>query len=328
LARPLISLCCIVPARCAGHREEQPKKPSDYAIENHKDVQIVSSDGVRLSAWEIDNTQSSGKNKLVVINHPLVCSKYGAVTGVDNVPCEFGPMLKHLSDAGYSIITYDQRGHGESDGGLGKTKLGPKGVPVGNGATEWQDLLGVFDYVKGHPNFSTCQIGLITMDMGANASFHLWKKQPSAFTNVKCHVAINPVCSTRMTGRVTMKLAGVDISWTYYAMQYARHGIGSVSAEDYVDAVKVPLMVASVKDDKYVFDYGVPGHDTLRIMDRAKNVPSKQLVWIGPDEKISFGTGKRFDAYNYFNQHPGELVSFLERHVAEVESSPVQQSMS
>ena len=41
----------------------------------------------------------------------------------------------------------------------------------------------------------------------------------------------------------------------------------------------------------------------------------KQLIWIGPDEAKPFGTGKRFDGYAYFNQHPEELLTFLATHV-------------
>jgi len=34
-------------------------------------------------------------------------------------------------------------------------------------------------------------------------------------------------------------------------------------------------------------------------------------VWIGPDQPVAFGSGKRFDGYNYFNERPEELLEFL-----------------
>ncbi len=33
----------------------------------------------------------------------------------------------------------------------------------------------------------------------------------------------------------------------------------------------------------------------------------------GPNEAVPFGTGKRFEGYGYFNQHPEALLAFLER---------------
>mmetsp|Transcript_49969 Transcript_49969/g.99507 ORF Transcript_49969/g.99507 Transcript_49969/m.99507 type:complete len:121 (+) Transcript_49969:268-630(+) len=76
----------------------------------YKDVSIESVDGIRLSAWEIVQPG----NKLAIINHPLTCTRYGCVKGLDGVPVEFLPMVKALFDAGVSIITYGQRGQGET----------------------------------------------------------------------------------------------------------------------------------------------------------------------------------------------------------------------
>ena len=38
------------------------------------------------------------------------------------------------------------------------------------------------------------------------------------------------------------------------------------------------------------------------------------VIWIGPDQATPFGTGQRFDGYQYFNEHPEELLAFLETH--------------
>jgi len=37
------------------------------------------------------------------------------------------------------------------------------------------------------------------------------------------------------------------------------------------------------------------------------------IVWIGSDQEIAFGSDARFDAYQYFNTHPEELLDFIER---------------
>ena len=37
------------------------------------------------------------------------------------------------------------------------------------------------------------------------------------------------------------------------------------------------------------------------------------IVWIGSDQESPFGSDARFDAYQYVNTHPEELVDFVER---------------
>ncbi|EDZ42814.1 MAG: hypothetical protein P8P65_06930 [Planktotalea sp.] len=39
------------------------------------------------------------------------------------------------------------------------------------------------------------------------------------------------------------------------------------------------------------------------------------IVWIGPDQETPFGTGSRFDGYQYFNMHPEALLDFLTQYM-------------
>ena len=110
----------IVDLRVAPKRLENPKTPADYGME-YRDVDITTADNVRLSAWEIPAALPSGKT--VIVNHPLLTTRYGSDEGLDGVAAEFLPMVKHLHDAGYNIVTYDFRGQGDSDGGMGGVGL-------------------------------------------------------------------------------------------------------------------------------------------------------------------------------------------------------------
>ncbi len=157
----------IVELRVAPERLGNPKTPADYGMA-YRDVDITTADNVRLSAWEIPAATPSGKT--VIVNHPLLTTRYGSEEGLDGVAAEFLPMVKHLHDAGYNIVTYDFRGQGDSDGGIGQAAIGTE-TPVGVGVLEWQDVTASLRYVLGHPEFSDDEIVFLSQCMGANATF-------------------------------------------------------------------------------------------------------------------------------------------------------------
>jgi len=84
----------------------------------YEDLNFTTEDGVNLTAWLIKGT----KNKTIILSHPAAFTKYGysldhegpVKTGyTKNV--EFLPSVKYLVNAGYSVLMYDQRSHGESE---------------------------------------------------------------------------------------------------------------------------------------------------------------------------------------------------------------------
>lgn len=224
-------------------------------------------------------------------------------------------MLKHLFDAGFNILTYDHRGQGESDGGIGKTLVGDKEAPVGAGAEEWKDLVGALRYVKNHKNFSSNTIALMSQCMGANAAIKAWGQAPQEFdlSKVKCQVALQPTLGYNMTARMTKQKVGIDLAPGVHAASMKKFGWSFANPLDDVATIKVPVLFAQVKNDKYTMDTGTGVNDVQVIHDAC--VTEKTLIWIGPDQAKPFGTGMRFDGYNYFNQYPEELLGFLKKHM-------------
>lgn len=297
----------IVRQRVAPRRQTVPKTPADYGMAFDA-ADLTSSDGLRLSAWLIP---SEAKKGVVIVNHPLLCTRYGSEEGMDGVPVAFLPMIKHLHESGYTVLTYDQRGQGESDGGLGKTMRGSE-APVGAGSVEWQDFVGALRFVAAHPDLSALPLGFVTHCMGANAALAAWKEAPEAFDldRVRCHVAIQPTLSWNMMARLTQHKLGFNLADPVDAAQREQHGFGFADALDSVASVRVPMLFAQVREDVYTFDPGTGVNDVQVIHDRCPT--DKALLWIGPNEATPFGSGKRFEGYNFFNEHPEELLAFLE----------------
>jgi hypothetical protein len=297
----------IVKMRVAPERLTNPKTPLDYGIV-YTDVDIMTADNVRLSAWEI--MAATPSDKTLIVNHPLTTTRYGSREGLDGVAVEFLPMIKHLHNAGYNIVMYDHRGQGDSDGGVGKTRIGSE-APVGAGETEWQDVAASLRYVKAHPTFGDDQIGFLSQCMGANATFLAWQNEPELFSDpmITSLVAIQPPVSYTMIDRFIKAKTGMDLVDKVLDAQREKYGFGYADVMTTVKSLTVPVLYAQVRKDEYTFDPISGRNDIQDVVDITPT--ENQLIWIGPEEAKPFGTGKRFDGYGYFNAHPDELILFL-----------------
>lgn len=303
----------IVNRRVAPARLDNPKAPDDYGME-YRNVDIFTEDGVRLSGWEIP--AASPLDKTVIVNHPLLTTRYGSVEGLDGVEAEFLPTVKHIHDAGYNIVMYDHRGQGESDGGIGDTVVGAESVG-GVGVLEWQDVAASLRHVLSHDDFGDDEIVFLSQCMGANATFLAWQEDPDLFANpqIKGLIANQPTLSYNFTDRyIREDLFGLDLVDDVLELNLEKHGFGFAESLEYLPSLTVPVLYTQVERDIYTFNEETGENDIQEIMDATPT--EHDIVWIGSDQEIPFGTDSRFDGYQYFNVHPHALLGFLEKHTS------------
>ena len=139
----------------------------------------------------------------------------------------------------------------------------------------------------------------------------LKKKEPDLFSNpqIKGLIANQPTLSYNMTDRSIRAKTGLDLVDRVLEAQQEEYGFGFAQALDYVPSLTVPVLYAQVKNDVYTFNQKTAQNDIQEIMDATPTEHS--IVWIGPDQDTPFGTGQRFDGYQYFNTHPNALLAFL-----------------
>ena len=231
----------IVKMRVAPERLNNPKNPSDYGMK-YSDVNIVTADNVRLSAWEIKSPQPS--DVTVIVNHPLTTTRYGSEKGLDGVVPSFLPMIKHLHEANYNVIMYDHRGQMTVMVGLAQSLT--QSEVSGAGVTEWQDVSASLRYVLDHSDFSDDEIIFLSQCMGANATFLAWKKEPELFDNpqIKGLIANQPTLSYEMTDRFIQEKTGLDLVDKVLAKQKADFGFGFGKALEYVPNLTVPFFIS------------------------------------------------------------------------------------
>src|SRR5215471_11141615 len=107
-------------------------------------------DSIRLSGWFLRAVDATPESPAPVV---ILC--HGIWTGRR----ECLPLALRFQAAGYSVLTFDFRAHGLSDGRF---------TSVGHHETN--DVLGAIEYVKARPEVDTSKIGVIGFSMGAAAA--------------------------------------------------------------------------------------------------------------------------------------------------------------
>jgi len=280
------------------------KTPDDHGMNVWQDLVIPSDDGTPLEAWYIP-AKGGESNKLVIFNHALPMCRAGFPghlgepwSGYDAVEIDFVVQYKHLTDAGYNVLTYDIRNHGNSaaaNGGLS-----------GIGQWEWRDCVGVKKYVDSHPVLSKMQVALYSQCMGGNSQYHAIHRHPELFENVKCMVSPMVVSMAAIYDAFS-EIQGVQQYQELIDLELLKMG-AFVAAEMtphlWAASVKMPVLMVQVLEDAWTRN----PEDAQKTFDLLGS-EVKELFWIE-------NTPYRFrDGYNHFGRHPGKVLSFLEKHM-------------
>lgn len=280
------------------------KTPDDYGMKDWKDIYFPAEDGVPIYGWYIP-AKGGESNKLVIYNHALPMSRAGFQghlgepwSGFEPVEIDFVIQMKHLTDAGYNVLAYDIRNHGQS----GAANNGMSGI----GLIEWRDCVGAKQYVDNHERLSKMKVALYSQCMGGCSQYVAIDKRPELFENVEC-MCSPLVPSMRSIYNAFSKLQGVNQYLDLLDLELIKAGGFTRDEMDpklYTSKIKMPLLMWQVKDDAWVEnpDDAQATFDTIPSDD-------KELFWIE-------NTTHRFrDGYNYFGRTPEKVLSFLNKHM-------------
>lgn len=280
------------------------KTPDDYGIENWTDLVIASDDGVPLESWYMP-AKGGESDKLIIFNHALPMCRAGFPghlgepwSAFDEVEIDFVIQYKHLTEAGYNVLTYDIRNHGNS----GAANGGLSGI----GQWEWRDCVGVKKFVDAHPQFSQMKVGLYSQCMGGNSQYHAIHRHPELFENVACMVSPMVVSMSAIYDAFS-ELYGVNQYQELIDFELLKMG-GFVAAEMtphlWAASVTMPTLMVQVLDDEWTRN-PEDGQKTFDLL----GSEDKELFWIE-------NTTKRFrDGYNHFGRHPEKVLSFFDKYM-------------
>ena len=273
--------------------------PEDYGLE-YEELSFTTADGVTIKAWFIP----ADSDKVIISNHFSPANRYGFaghLEGLDfagGFEVNFLPRYKALHDAGYNVLAYDLRSHGESGDGDGKIS--------GVGYYEWQEVLASIDYIKSREDTANYDISLLSMCMGANATINAMEKKPEVFQEIKSLIAIAPLKGKTTIERQAEQM-GIPAAEGVEAFEPIYNGITGLTVEDHniipkVKNIKVPTFFLQVRDDM--------NSRWTDVQEMYENTPVE-------DKKIHYieGTPWRFKGYTYFSEHPEQMVEWFDTHM-------------
>lgn len=277
----------------------------DEAGLTYDNVFFPSEDGTNLEAWYIP---CPGSNKIIIVNHPLLCNRSGfpahiepwkAFLGGDatgnNFELNFIPDLKILHDAGYNVLAYDMRNFGSSgvaNGGIS-----------GTGQFESRDVIGSLNYVRSRPDTQDMTIGLFSRCLGGIATFFAMARRPEVFEDVRCVLVPEPL-SYRPFVESALEMAGLSDRFDEVnglIKVESNFDIDELSPIPIMEKIRTPTFIYSVRKDILTKETDVQTmYDLIQIED-------KKLHWVD-------GT-VRMKGYTYFQENPRMFLEWLAQHM-------------
>lgn len=274
------------------------RTPEEVGLE-FEEIEFTTADGVNIKGWFIP----AESNKIIISNHFSPGNRYGFaghLEGLDyagGFEVNFIPRYKALHEAGYNVLTYDLRSHGESSDG--------KDAISGVGYYEWNEVLASIEYVRNRKETAQMDISLFSMCMGANATVNAMEKDPEAFVGIKSLILVQPLKGQTSVER-SCTLFGIPEKEGVETFEPIYNSITGLTIEDHdvtkkIKHINLPTLYLQVRNDM-----NSRASDVQFMFDNTP-VDDKKIIWVEE-------TPWRFHGYTYFSENPEEMVEWYNEH--------------
>jgi esterase/lipase len=270
--------------------------PDKYNLD-YEDVTFKSDDGVTLSGWLI----KGGTDKVIIQSHfGVQCSRCGFTqegkgmmkNALWTSDIHFLDQAKYLVDAGFSILMYDMRNHGESE----QTGW------VSWGKDERKDVVAAIKYIAGHEDYKNANIGLLSICMGQGASTFAFGMEQAMknFNNLKAMISVQPLTYDYFVEAMGLPKFLIN-SGNKYNKEKRNTDLTGDSFLPYVKDISVPTLVIQNENDP------------MTNMDMVKQyyadlTVEKEMLWLNLEKK-------RGAAYAWLGQNPDKILEWFNKYL-------------
>ena len=272
--------------------------PDKYGLE-YEDVSFKTKDGVTLSGWIV----KGNTDKVVIQSHfGVQCSRSGfTIEGKGmmekmlwNKDIHFLNQAKYLVDAGYSVLMYDLRNHGDS--GSGEEEW------ITWGLNERNDVVAAVEFISSHEEYKDANIGLLSICMGAASTTFAYGMEDDLQSNpkIKSMIAVQP-----LTYDYFIQNLGLPKFMTNAGSKYSKNkrnvDLTGDSFLPFAKDVKVPTMVIQNKNDNMTdLEMVEQYYDSLEV--------EKKYLSLDLEKK-------RAAAYDWLGKNPDEILEWFGKYV-------------
>ncbi len=278
-----------------GRRAPLTRTPAEAGLE-YEDAAFQSTDGIGLKGWFLPSGKE-GKSPAVVFVHGWMWNRMGNIahqTPVEDADVDFLPAAKALHDAGFNVLLFEVRRHGESEPGKG---------PISYGPVEARDYIGAVRYLRSRPDVDGERIGAIGCSMGGNIVMYGTPEcQP-----IKAILAIQPTKLAVFNANFMKTEVGPmgpamtkPMDLVYMAMRVPRPGKHDPG---------VPARKLGATAVQYVQGTGDPWGTMEIVEEFARVTPGN----VGP--VIKYESAGRYEGYGYVSEHADDVAAFFTQHL-------------
>ena len=277
------------------------ESPKDYGMD-YEDIEFATEDDVTLKGWYIP----AKSDNLIIMVHPGYFSRVGfdpnnqGLAKITDIEVKFLPSVRQLYNAGYSVIFFDLRNHGES----GNSKSGKVYV----GLDEYKDVLAVLDYIETRPELEKKNKAFFSMCTGANATIIAMDHSPEKFKDIKCMLALQPVAANHFIWNLVKNLYTIVAAFivvplvTLISRIWSGKWFSEQSPLDYCHSITCPVIFVQAKTDKWA------SLDDIQLF-YEKSPEPKEILFVEEDQPLH-----RFDMYNYFGEKPELMLEYFKKY--------------
>lgn len=263
-----------------------------------EDITFETSDNVTLSGWLIRGSS----HKVIIQNHfGVQCSRCGYTQKgkgifknalwIDDIL--FLKQAKYLYTAGYSILMYDMRNHGNSQ------QIGW----VSWGREERKDVIAAIKYISDHKDFRNASIGLLSICMGQAATVYAYglENDMKSFEKLQAMISVQPLTYDYFLKALSLPNFLVRSVNKYNRRQRNMTLTGNAFLP-YVKDVTVPTLVIQNRNDPMTNLDLVKGYyNDLQC--------EKEMLWLSLENK-------RGAAYAWLGNNSKSILSWFDKHLS------------
>ncbi|MCB0037038.1 MAG: alpha/beta fold hydrolase [Anaerolineales bacterium] len=292
-----VSLIVAIAAYFARRVVKPPRQklwatPDDVGLP-YEDIQFPArQDAARLSGWFVPAVNGNGKTIVMVHGWPwnrLGEAAEGLMANVLGASAVDLLRLAHtLHHAGYNVIMYDSRNHGESAEKGGVTF----------GFAEANDLLGVLDYLQTRSDIDHKHIGVIGFSMGGNTTLYALARTDM----VKAAVVVQPTSMDHFTSRLGRNLFGRFGQIIVPLSEWMVQKMGGIP----FNAVNPLYAAPAIRHTPVLFvqGQGDPWGSPANVQEIAQATPTTV-------DTLLVDSRTRYEGYRYVIDHPEILTTFF-----------------